>query len=74
MSRVCQKNIIYKIRKYCYNGQEEGDGKMNKDYDRVDVNESDGQSFYGYDNDDNTTSWYDSAGNLDSITRTPSDE
>lgn len=47
---------------------------MSRDWDRMDRNESDGQTFYGYDNDDNTTSWYDSDGHLDSITRTPSDD
>ena len=45
-----------------------------KDYDRIDVNESDGQKFYGYDSDDGKTAWYDSNNNLDSITDTPYDE
>ncbi len=45
-----------------------------KDYDRIDVNESDGQVFYGYDRDDGTTDWYDSNNSLDSITETPDDD
>lgn len=44
------------------------------DYDRIDVNESDGMVFYGYDDDCGTTAWYDSNNNLDSITDTPSDD
>ncbi|MGN0647660.1 MAG: hypothetical protein ACI4J3_03395 [Oscillospiraceae bacterium] len=31
-------------------------------------------NMHGYDSDDGTTSWYNSDGSLDSITRTPSDE
>lgn len=45
-----------------------------KDYDRIDVNESDGQKFYGYDGDDGKTTWYSENGWLDSITDTPSDD
>lgn len=46
-----------------------------KDYDRYDVNESDGQVFYGYDDEDTgTTAWYTADGNLDYITDTPSDD
>lgn len=44
-------------------------------YDRVSINESDGQTFYGYDDvETGTTDWYDSNNNLDSITDTPSDD
>lgn len=46
----------------------------NRDYDRIDRNESDGQKFYGYDRDDGKTTWYDENGNLDSVTETPDDE
>lgn len=46
----------------------------NKDYDRMERNESDGKIFYGYDLDDGKTSWYDEDGILDSITETPDDE
>lgn len=45
-----------------------------KDYDRVHENESDGQTFYGYDHDDGTTSWIGQDGILDSVTDTPCDE
>lgn len=45
-----------------------------ENYDRTDVNESDGQTFYGYDNEDGTTDWYDSNNNIDCITETPSDD
>lgn len=42
------------------------------DYDRIDVNDSDGQVFYGYDDEDTgTTTWYDKDGGLDCITPTP---
>ncbi len=44
------------------------------DYDRTDVNESDGQVFYGYDSDDGTTAWYTVDNTLDCITETPSDD
>lgn len=37
------------------------------------TNESDGQTFYGYDDGEGCTAWYDSNGNLDSETDTPSD-
>lgn len=43
-------------------------------YDRIDVNESDGQVFYGYDDEDGTTIWYDENNNADCITETPYDE
>ncbi len=39
--------------------------------DRTDRNESDGATFYGYDNDNGTTDWYDKDGNLDSYSKTP---
>lgn len=42
--------------------------------DWISVNESDGQTFYGYDDGDGETDWYDSDGNLDSTTSTPSDD
>ena len=35
-------------------------------------NNTDGNTFYGYDGDDGKTTWYDKNGNLDSITETPS--
>ena len=44
---------------------------MNLDYDRTSTNESDGMVFYGQDNDNGTTDWYDEHGNLDSYTTTP---
>ncbi len=43
------------------------------DFDRVDTNDSDGSTFYGYDNDNGTTTWYDSSNTLDSVTETPDD-
>ena len=46
----------------------------NRKPDRTDRNESDGQVFYGFDNDNGTTDWYDKDGNLDSYTKTPHDE
>lgn len=39
--------------------------------DRIDRNESDGQTFYGFDHDDGTTDWYMRDGTLDSVTETP---
>lgn len=42
--------------------------------DRTDRNESDGKTFYGYDNDNGTTDWYDKDGNLDSYSKTPRDD
>lgn len=46
-----------------------------ENYDRVDVNESDGQVFYGYDDEESgRTYWYDSDNNLDSYTDTPYDD
>jgi hypothetical protein len=48
--------------------------KEDDDYDRIEVNESDGQTFYGYDDDDGETDWYTEDGTLDSSTPTPSDD
>lgn len=45
------------------------------DYDRVSVNESDGMTFYGYDDSDTgRTTWYTEDGTLDCVTDTPYDE
>lgn len=44
-----------------------------KDYDRIDYN-SDGQKFYGYDDEEGHTDWYDEYNNLDSRTETPDDD
>ena len=43
------------------------------DPDWVSTNETDGQTFYGYDDGEGRTAWYDSDGNLDALTDTPSD-
>lgn len=45
-----------------------------ENYDRIDVNESDGMVFYGYDDGDGKTAWYDANNKLDCITETPSDD
>lgn len=45
-----------------------------KDYDCIYENESDGQTFRGYDHDDGTTSWIGEDGILDSVTPTPFDD
>ncbi|MFD2446694.1 hypothetical protein ACFSO7_22400 [Bacillus sp. CGMCC 1.16607] len=50
------------------------DPKDEDDYDRIDVNDDDGQTFYGYDNEDGTTDWYTEDGTLDSNTETPDDD
>ena len=42
--------------------------------DRIDKNESDGQTFYGYDQKDGTTDWYTKDGQLDSSTKTPKND
>ena len=51
---------------------------MSYDYfnspDWVSTNESDGNTFYGYDDGDGHTDWYDENGNLDSSTEAPSDD
>ena len=40
-----------------------------KDYDHKYTNKSDGQTFYGYDDDEaNKTFWYNKDGELDSVT------
>ena len=44
------------------------------DFDRESTNESDGAHFFGSDNEDGTTTWYDDDGNCDCITPTPSDD
>ena len=44
------------------------------DFDRESTNESDGMHFWGQDNDDGTTTWYDDKGNLDSVSKTPHDD
>lgn len=45
------------------------------DYDRTwSNNDTDGETYYGYDDEDGNTTWYDSDGNLDSISPTPSDD
>ena len=36
-------------------------------FDREDTNPSDGKHFWGIDNEDGTTTWYDDNGDLDSI-------
>ena len=42
--------------------------------DHEKTNDSDGQKFYGYDNGDGTTTWYDKDGRCDCTTSTPYDE
>lgn len=37
-------------------------------------NDTDGRVFYGYDDDEGYTDWYDADGNLDSRTLTPSED
>lgn len=44
------------------------------DFDREATNESDGRHFWGSDNEDGTTDWYDDYGNLDCRTATPDDD
>lgn len=39
-----------------------------EDADHTYTNESDGQTFYGYDDGDGRTDWYDEDGHLDSVT------
>ena len=43
-------------------------------YDRTTTNDSDGQIFYGYDQEDGTTDWYDKNNTLDCNTPTPDDD
>lgn len=56
---------------YYNNDGRGGEGMFWKKPDRTDRNESDGRIFYGYDNDNGTTDWYDKNGDLDSRTKTP---
>ena len=42
--------------------------------DRIEKNESDGQTFYGYDQKDGRTEWYTRYGTLDSYSKTPHDD
>lgn len=42
--------------------------------DWVSKNESDGETFYGYNDGEGRTNWYDKRGTLDSSTDTPSDD
>ena len=42
--------------------------------DWVDENPDDGKRFYGYDDDEGHTEWYDEDGNLDCITDTPDED
>ena len=52
-----------------------GKKMFGRDYDRVDVNESDGMVFYGYDDHDSgTTTWYTEDGSCDCVTATPDDD
>ena len=45
------------------------------DYDRTWTNNySDGKTFYGYDDEDGNTAWYDEDGNLDCVTATPTED
>lgn len=46
---------------------------FSKDYDRIRRN-SDGQKFYGFDDDDGKTDWYDGDGFLDCVTDTPTED
>ena len=45
-----------------------------KDPDRIEKDKMSKMTFYGYDNDDCTTDWYDKNGNIDCITPTPHDD
>lgn len=47
---------------------------MFDDWDREYTNEDDGMHFYGYDDDNGKTTWYDDSGNLDCVTDTPDDD
>ena len=48
--------------------------EFDKDPDWISTNESDGQVFFGYDDGDGHTDWYDSNGDLDCRTETPSED
>lgn len=46
-----------------------------KDYDRTSQNESDGQKFYGYDDEESgTTAWYTEDDFLDCVLPTPNED
>lgn len=50
-------------------------GRKPTGYDRTSTNDSDGRTFYGYDDKESgRTDWYDSDGNLDSYTDIPDDD
>ena len=49
-------------------------GLFFKKPDRYDKNESDVQTFVGFDNDNGTTDWYTPDGQLDSTSKTPRDD
>ncbi len=49
------------------------EGPDDKEYDRTWTNSTDGQQFWGIDNGDGTTSWYDRNGDYDSDSDTPTD-
>lgn len=47
-------------------------GSLEKEPDRISINDSDGQTFYGYDDPETgTTDWYTQDGSLDTRTSTP---
>jgi len=50
-----------------------GNGNGPRDYDRVDHN-SDGTTFYGYDDETGHTDWYNENNELDSRTETPDED
>lgn len=78
MTNKHNKFIIWKriVTKYVNNIiYTEGEmimGLFGKDSDRTWRNK-DGKRFYGYDSGKGRTDWYDSNGNLDSTSETPSD-
>ena len=45
--------------------------KRRNEFDRISTNKSDGQTFYGQDNGDGTTMWWNDRGEVDSISETP---
>lgn len=44
------------------------------DHNHTFINESDGRTFYGYDDGNGSTIWYDEDGACDSISSTPTDD
>lgn len=52
--------------------------KFDRTPDRIDINESDGKRFYGFDDDNGdgtrSTTWYDERGDVDCITDVPEDD